>query len=384
MTTVICAGKRTPIGRFQGIYQNTTAPTLASAALQATLTEAELAPEHINQVILGCVLSAGLGQAPARQAALDTGIPEAVGAYSINKVCGSGLLSLILGHQQIQLDPQQIILAGGMENMSRAPHLLANSRRGTRLGTTALDDHMLLDGLTDATLSECPLMGVLAEQCAEKYQLDRSTQDAFSLDSLTKAQVAQQNGFFAAEICPFGEHQHDETLTSAKPDKLPQLKPAFKPDGTITAGNASGIADGACSLLMMSLEQAKQRNLNPLAQLVGHTSVAQAPCWFTTAPIQAIETLLAQLNWRKDSVNLFEINEAFAVVPLAAIQALELDANKINHNGGACALGHPIGMSGSRLVLTLIHALHQTGGKRGIATACIGGGEAIAIAVETL
>lgn len=378
---VIIATKRTPIGQFQGAFSALSAPQLASAAIQGALSEIPLSPNQINEVILGCVLPAGIGQAPARQATLGAKLPPSVGATTINKVCGSGMKAMMLAHDILLANPNQIIIAGGMESMTNAPYLLNKARQGLRMGHTTLFDHMFLDGLEDA-YDKGKLMGVFAEKCAEKYQFSRQMQDEFSLTSLKRAQQAIASGAFTNEIVPIGEVKDDELPGKAKPEKIPLLKPAFKPDGTVTAANSSGISDGACAHIMMHLSEAKKRNLPVLATIIAHASAAQEPEWFTTAPVLAIQRVLEKAKWQISEVNLFEINEAFAVVTLAAMKELNLSHEKVNVNGGACALGHPIGASGARIVNTLIYALKQRGLKRGVASLCIGGGEGTAMAIE--
>lgn len=378
---VIIATKRTPIGQFQGAFSALSAPQLASVAIESALFETSLSPYEINEVILGCVLPAGIGQAPARQATLGAKLPPCVGATTINKVCGSGMKAMMLAHDILMANPNQILIAGGMESMTNAPYLLNKARQGLRMGHTTLFDHMFLDGLEDA-YDKGKLMGVFAEKCAEKYQFSRQMQDAFSLTSLKRAQQAIANGAFKSEIAPVNDVKDDELPGKAKPEKIPQLKPAFKPDGTVTAANSSGISDGACAHIMMRLSEAKKRNLPILASIIAHASAAQEPEWFTTAPVLAIQRVLEKAKWEISEVDLFEINEAFAVVTLAAMKDLDLSHEKVNVNGGACALGHPIGASGARIVNTLIYALKQRGLKRGVASLCIGGGEGTAIAIE--
>ncbi|GJM07648.1 MAG: acetyl-CoA acetyltransferase [marine bacterium B5-7] len=388
---VITSATRTPMGGFQGALSTVPSPQLGAAAIQAAVSQANIAPEQIDEVIMGCVLSAGLGQAPARQAALGANLPYATAATTINKMCGSGLEAIRLACDRLQAGTQHIIVAGGMENMSLAPYLLPKARAGYRMGHGQLLDHMFLDGLEDAYDKGC-LMGTFAEATATHYAFTREAQDNFALTSLARAQAAIDAGHFTDEITPVtvrtrkGEHQVaiDEQPGNARPEKIPQLKPAFAKDGTVTAANASSISDGAAAVVLMTAEEAKARDCPALAKICGHTSFAQEPAWFTTAPVGAIKTLLKQLNWQIDDVDLFEINEAFAVVSMATMQELKLPADKVNVHGGACALGHPIGASGARIVVTLLHALARTGGKRGIAALCIGGGEAVAIAIERL
>lgn len=386
---VIVATKRTPIGQFQGALSSLTAPELASNAISAVLNETSLPKDNVEEVILGCVLPAGIGQAPARQAALKAELPPSVRATTVNKVCGSGMKAMMIAADALMADSAKVIIAGGMESMSNAPYLLPKARAGLRMGHATMFDHMFLDGLEDA-YDKGKLMGTFAELCAEKYGFTREMQDTFSVTSLKRAQEAIQKGWFKPEICPIDITTKTEKITvkddempgKAKPEKIPQLKPAFKENGTVTAANSSGISDGACVHLLMRLSEAKKRNLPVLATIVAQASAAQEPKWFTTAPVQAIKKVLEKANWKVSDVDLFEINEAFAVVTLAAIKELSLNPEKVNVNGGACALGHPIGASGARIVNTLIYALKQRKLKRGVASLCIGGGEATALAIE--
>jgi acetyl-CoA C-acetyltransferase len=388
---VIVAAKRTPAGALLGSLSSLSAPELGAAAHQAVLKQANINPEDIDEVISGCVLQAGIGQAPARQAAIAAGIPYSKGATTINKMCGSGMKSVMLAHDLIKAQSARIVLAGGMESMSNAPYLLDKARTGYRLGHGEIKDHLFLDGLEDA-YEQGKLMGYFAENTAQKFNFSREAQDEYAYRSMEKALAAQDNGLFFEEITPLiinsrqGELliNKDEGPDPAKLGKLSKLKPVFVMDGTVTAGNSSSISDGAASLLIMTLEEAERRKLKPLAKIAGHASFAQKPQWFTTAPASAIKKLLEKLNWRTDDVDLYEINEAFAVVALAAIDALELDSNIVNVHGGACALGHPIGASGARILVTLLYALRQQGKKRGIASLCIGGGEATAMGIELL
>lgn len=378
---VIVATKRTPIGQYQGCFTNVPAPELGAGAIKAVLDETKIAPDQIDEVIMGCVLPAGIGQAPARQASILAGIPEQVGAVTVNKMCGSGMKAMMLGHDLILAQSAQIIMAGGMESMTQAPYLLLKARGGYRMGHAQMFDHMFLDGLEDA-YDKGKLMGVFAEMCATEYQFSRKAQDDFALNSLARAQQAIKENYFAAEVVPFKEQMHDELPGKAKPEKIPQLKPAFKENGTVTAANSSAISDGASAHLLMRLSQAHKLGLKPLAKIVAHATHAQAPSWFTTAPIKAISNVLLKSKWQIKDVDLFEINEAFAVVTMAAMKELNLSHEKVNIHGGACALGHPIGASGARIVTTLIYALKQNGLKRGVASLCIGGGEATAMAIE--
>jgi acetyl-CoA C-acetyltransferase len=385
---VIAAAKRTAIGSFLGQFTGVPTPTLGATAIRAALEQSGVAGEHVSEVIMGCVLPAGLGQAPARQASLAAGIPMGVGCTTINKVCGSGMKAIMLGHDLIKAGSAKIVVAGGMESMTNAPHLLNGSRTGIRYGSAEFIDHMAWDGLTNPYDKQA--MGVFGELCAEKYHFTREEQDAFAAESVTRSQAAQKSGAFGAEIAPVtvsgrkGDVIVDSDEQPGKADlaKIPSLKPAFKKDGTITAASSSSISDGAAALVLLSSDDAKARGLAPLARIVGHATHAQEPAWFTTAPVSAIRNLLAQVGWKVDDVDLFEVNEAFAVVAMAPMKELGIPHAKLNVNGGACALGHPIGASGARLVVTLIHALKARGGKRGVASLCIGGGEATAIAIE--
>ena len=385
---VIVGQARTPMGGFMGDLAAVKATDLGATAIRAAISRAGLASEDIDEVIMGCVLPAGLGQAPARQASLAAGIPKSTGTTTVNKVCGSGMKSIMLAHDLLVAGSTTAAVAGGMESMSNAPHLLPKARAGYRFGHGQVLDHMAFDGLEDAY--EGSAMGVFAETCADKYQFDREAQDAYAIGSLKKAQAAIESGAFDAEIVPVEVPARggavtvdtDEQPMKARFDKIPQLRPAFRKDGTVTAANASSISDGAAAVVLMRQSEASKRGLTPIARIVAHAGHAQEPSEFTMAPIGAIGALLSKAGWDKDSVDLFEINEAFAVVPMAAIESLGLDADKVNVNGGACALGHPIGCSGTRIVVTLLAALAAHGKKRGVASLCIGGGEATALAVE--
>ncbi|AQR64153.1 acetyl-CoA acetyltransferase [Aquaspirillum sp. LM1] len=388
---VIVGMARTPMGGLQGSLSSLTAAQLGAAAIAAAVQRAGVAGEDIDEALMGCVLPAGQGQAPARQAVLGAGLPQSVPSTTVNKMCGSGMKALMLGHDLLLSGNSQVVLAGGMESMSNAPYLLAKARAGFRLGHGEIKDHMFLDGLEDA-YQKGTLMGVFAEQCAEHYGFTRAVQDEFAIRSLTRAQEAIRAGRFVSEIAPVtlqgrkGSEtvSEDEQPLKANLDKIPQLKPAFKKDGTVTPANASSISDGAAALVLMRASEAERRGLTPLARIVGHSSHAQAPAWFTTAPTVAIEKLLGRIGWHADSVDLYEINEAFAVVTLAAMHDLKLPAEKVNLHGGACALGHPIGASGARIVVTLLAALQHYGLRRGVASLCIGGGEATALAIERM
>ncbi|HEY9254890.1 MAG TPA: acetyl-CoA C-acyltransferase [Stenotrophomonas sp.] len=387
---VIAAAKRTAIGSFLGQFNGVPAPTLGAAAIASALQQAGIPAADVSEVIMGCVLPANLGQAPARQAAIAAGIPTATGATTINKVCGSGMKAIMLAHDLIKAGSASIVVAGGMESMSNAPHLLPNSRTGNRYGNFQAVDHMAWDGLTNPYDGQA--MGVFGEKAAEKFGFSREAQDAYAIESVKRAQAALANGAFADEIVPVKvagrkgdvEYAQDEQPGKSDIERIPTLKPAFKKDGTVTAASSSSISDGAAATVLLSAEEAARRGVVPLARVVGHATFSQEPEWFTTAPIAAIEKLAAQIGWKLEEVDLFEINEAFAVVAMAPIKQLGLDPAKVNVNGGACALGHPIGASGARLVVTLVNALRKRAGKRGIATLCIGGGEATAIAIELI
>ncbi|WP_203323672.1 thiolase family protein [Pseudoxanthomonas beigongshangi] len=385
---VIAAAKRTAIGSFMGQFTGVPTPTLGAATIRAALEQAGVPAADVSEVIMGCVLPANLGQAPARQASLAAGLPTDVGCTTINKVCGSGMKAIMLGHDLIKAGSASIVVAGGMESMTNAPHMIPNSRAGNRFGSFQAVDHMAWDGLTNPYDGQA--MGVFAEATAAKYGFTREEQDAYSTESVKRAQAAQQSGAFDAEIVPVkvatrkGEIEVGTDEQPGKSDlaKIPTLKPAFKKDGTVTAASSSSISDGAAATVLLTAEEAARRGLQPLAKIVGHATFSQQPEWFTTSPVSAIDKLLKQVGWTVDQVDLFEVNEAFAVVAMAPIKDLGIPHAKLNVNGGACALGHPIGASGARLVVTLINALRQRGGKRGVASLCIGGGEATAIAVE--
>ncbi|MEO8366190.1 MAG: thiolase family protein [Pseudoxanthomonas sp.] len=385
---VIAAAKRTAIGSFLGQFTGVPTPTLGAAAIQAALEQSGIPAADVSEVIMGCVLPANLGQAPARQAALAAGLPTSVGCTTINKVCGSGMKAIMLGHDLIKAGSATVVVAGGMESMTNAPHMIPNSRTGNRFGNFQAVDHMSWDGLVNPYDGQA--MGVFADATAEKYGFTREAQDAFSIESVTRAQAAQQSGAFADEIVPVkvttrkGEVEFASDEQPGKSDiaKIPTLKPAFNKTGTVTAASSSSISDGAAATILLSAEEAARRGITPLARIVGHSTWSQEPQWFTTAPVGAIEKLLKQIGWTVADVDLFEINEAFAVVAMTPIKELGIPHAKVNVNGGATALGHPIGASGARLVVTLVHALRKRGGKRGIASLCIGGGEATAIAIE--
>ncbi|AOE85715.1 acetyl-CoA C-acyltransferase [Pseudomonas sp. TCU-HL1] len=388
---VIVSAVRTPMGGFLGDFKDMTAAQLGAAANRAALERARVQADSVDEVIMGCVLQAGQGQAPARQAALGAGLPHGVVCSTVNKMCGSGMKAVMLGHDLLHAGSAEVVLAGGMESMSNAPYLLERARSGYRMGHGKVLDHMFLDGLEDA-YDKGRLMGTFAEDCAQAYGFTREQQDAFAIASLTRAQKAMADGRFAAEIVAVDAKSgrevvsisQDEQPPKARPEKIPTLKPAFREGGTVTAANSSSISDGAASLLLMRLSEAEKRGLTPLARIAGHASFAQAPNLFTTAPVGSIQRLLARTGWSLNEVDLFEVNEAFAVVPMVAMRDLDISHDKLNVHGGACALGHPIGASGARVLVTLLNALTQYGLKRGVASVCIGGGEATAVAIELI
>lgn len=387
-SVVIVGARRTALGSLLGQFTGVPATTLGATAIKAALEQSGLEADEVSEVIMGCVLPAGLGQAPARQAAIGAGLKMSSGATTINKVCGSGMKAVMFGHDLIVAGSAKVVIAGGMESMTNAPHLLNGSRTGIRYGSAEMLDHMAWDGLTNP-YDKQP-MGVFGELCVGKYQFSREEQDAFAAESVRRALAAQAEGAFAEEIAPVtvagrkGEVVVDTDEQPGRCDinKIPTLKPAFKKDGTITAASSSSINDGAAALVLMTAEHAEKRGLEPLARIVAHSTHSQAPEWFTTAPVGAIEKVLAKAGWEAGEVDLFEVNEAFATVAMAPMRELGIEHAKLNVNGGACALGHPIGASGARLIVTLIHALKRRGGKRGVAALCIGGGEATAIAIE--
>lgn len=388
---VIVGAARTAIGSFQGEFKDKSAPELGAAAIAAALLRARIPAAEVSEVFMGCVLPAGLGQAPARQASILAGVPQAVGCTTINKMCGSGMKAMMLAHDLIAAGSAEIVVAGGMESMTNAPYLLPKARGGLRLGHGEVKDHMFLDGLEDA-YDKGRLMGSFAEDTAEAFQFTRQAQDSFALESLRRAQRATADGSFAGEIASVAvksrgavtEVIQDEQPRRADAAKIPTLKPAFRADGTVTPANSSSISDGAAAMVLMRLKDAEARGLTPLARVLGHASEARAPAWFTTAPIGAMQKLFDRLGWQANDVDLYEINEAFAVVAMAAMRDLDLPHDKVNVHGGACALGHPIGASGARIVVTLLAALEKHRLKRGVAALCIGGGEATAVAVERL
>ncbi len=385
----IVSAARTPMGGFQGELSGATCADLGAAAIRAAVARAGITPEDVDEVLMGCVLPAGQGQAPARQAALVAGLPLGAVCTTLNKMCGSGMKAAMIAMDQLRAGNGAVVVAGGMESMTNAPYLLPKMREGARLGHAAAVDHMFLDGLEDA-YDKGRLMGTFAEDCAEKYQFSREEQDAYALRSLDRALAAQTEGRFADEIVPVtlttrkGEVvvAEDEQPRNARPDKIPTLKPVFRKGGTVTPANASSISDGAAALVLMRESDAKARGLPIRARLLAHASHAQEPGWFTTAPVPAMGTVLERVGWQVGDVDLWEINEAFAVVPMAAERELGIPRERLNVNGGACALGHPIGASGARIIVTLLHALEESGGKRGIASLCIGGGEGTALALE--
>ncbi|HXY76818.1 MAG TPA: acetyl-CoA C-acyltransferase [Steroidobacteraceae bacterium] len=387
---VIVSAKRTPIGAFLGVLSPLTAPQLGAAAAKGAIESAGIKAAELDEVIMGCVLSAGLGQAPARQAALGAGVPNSVPTTTINKMCGSALKAVMLAADQIRAGSAQMILAGGLESMSNAPYLLPKARSGYRMGHGEVIDHMLYDGLQSPW--DGKLMGAFADATAARYQFTRANQDAFAIESVRRAQRAVESAEFDAEVTPVtvksrkGESvvARDETPGACDISKIATLKPAFGKDGTVTAASSSSISDGAAALVLMSGQAARDRGVKPIARVLAYASQAQEPEWFTTAPVGAIKKVLTQLGWKPNDADLYEINEAFAVVTMAAMRDVDLDHARVNVNGGACALGHPIGATGARILTTLIHALRRRGLKRGIAALCIGGGEGVALAVEVV
>jgi len=387
---VIVAAKRTPIGAFQGTLSGATAPQLGATAIEGAISACGIDAGDIDRVLMGCVLPAGLGQAPARQAALAAGVPEGVPCVTVNKMCGSGMESIILGHDMIKAGSVGIVVAGGLESMSNAPYMLPKARSGMRMGHQQALDHMFYDGLQDPYSGE--MMGHFAQVTADKYGFSREEMDNYAIESVTRAQRAVADGTFAGEISPVTiKSRHgetvvdtDETPGTVSVEKIPTLRPAFAKDGTVTAATSSSISDGAAAVVMMTAAEAEKRGLTPIARIIGHSAFAHEPAWFTTAPVFAVKKLHEALGWTPDDVDLYEINEAFAVVTMAAMKDLGISHDKVNVNGGACALGHPIGATGSRISVTLLHELAARGLTRGIASQCIGGGEATAIAFEIL
>lgn len=386
---VIVSIARTAMGGFQGAFASLTAAELGAVAIKAAVARARVPGDDVSDVLMGCVLPAGQGQAPARQASRGAGLPDHVPCTTVNKMCGSGMKTVMLAFEALHARPRDVIVAGGMESMTNAPYLLPKMRGGARLGHAEVKDHMFLDGLEDA-YDKGRLMGTFAEDTAEHFQFTREAQDAFAIESLKRAKAANEDGSFTSEIVPVTvkgrkgavEVARDEQPFAADLSRIPSLKPAFRDGGTVTAANSSSISDGAAALVLMRRSEAARRELRPLAQIVGVAGHAQAPAWFTTAPVGAIGKLLSATGWKADDVDLYEINEAFAVVTMAAMRELDLPHDKVNVHGGACALGHPIGASGARIIVSLLAALEKRGGRRGIASLCIGGGEATAVAVE--
>jgi acetyl-CoA C-acetyltransferase len=391
---VIVSAVRTPIGGFAGDFASLTGPELGAAAIRAAVARSGVKPEDVEEVLFGCVLQAGLGQAPTRQASLRAGLPLSAGCTTISKVCGSAMKATMLAHDLLLAGTNRIMVAGGMESMTNAPYLLPKARAGYRLGHGSVLDHMFLDGLEDAysTANRGRLMGTFAEDCAQHFGFSREQQDHFALTSLARARQANSDGSFAWEIAPVTVSgrkaervvERDEQPFTADPDKIPSLKPAFRKAGTVTAANSSSISDGAAALVLVRRSTAERLGLTPVAVILGHATHAQDPAWFTTAPVGAMQKLLDRLRWKPSDVDLFEINEAFAVVAMAAMKELDLPHDKVNIHGGACALGHPIGASGARIVATLLGAMRKHGLKRGVASLCIGGGEATAIGIELI
>jgi len=388
---VIVGMSRTPMGAFQGDFATIQVPELGAVAIKGAIDEAKINPKDIEEVFMGCVLTAGVGQAPARQASIGAGLSFSTSCTTINKMCGSGMQAVIFSYNALMADASSIIIAGGMESMTNAPYILPKMRSGARIGHTEVKDHMFYDGLEDA-YDQGKLMGVFADKTAEKYTFSREAQDEFSILSLSRANNAINQGYFKREISSVTVKSRkgntvidtDEQPGKAKLEKIPTLRPAFAKEGTVTAANSSSISDGASAVVMMRASEAKKRSLKPIAKIVGHSLHAHEPNWFTTAPVGAIKKLYKKINWSDKDVDLYEINEAFAVVTMAAMTDLDISHNKVNVHGGACALGHPIGSSGSRIIITLIAALETYGKKRGIASLCIGGGEATAIAIELM
>jgi len=388
---VITGMARTPIGNFLGAYSGVKATELGARAIEAALNRGGVNADDVDEVLMGCVLPAGLGQAPARQASLSAGIPKSVGCTTVNKMCGSGMKTVMMGHDAILAGASDVVVAGGMEAMTNAPHILPTGRTGIKYGAGKIYDHMAIDGLEDA-YEPGRAMGVFAEKCAREWQFSREEQDEYSMRSVTRAQAAIENGSFKDEIVPVEVKtrkgsvtvENDEKPGLVDAGKIPNLRAAFEKDGTVTAGNASAISDGAAAVVLMRQSTAEAKGAKPIARILAHSTHAQEPEWFTTAPVASIKTVLDKAGWSADEVDLYEINEAFSVVPLAAMREHKLPADKVNIHGGAIALGHPIGASGARIICTLINALKQTGGKKGVASLCIGGGEATSVALELI
>ena len=388
---VIVSAKRTPIGSFQGNFESLKATELGSRVIEKNINDISINPKEIDETIMGCVLPAGLGQAPARQAAMGAGIPSESGATTINKMCGSGMKSIMFGHDSIKAKQNNIVVAGGLENMTNAPYILSKARKGFRMGHADVKDHMFLDGLEDA-YEEGKLMGSFAEDTAEHYQFTREQQDNFAITSLERAKKANEDGTFESEIVPIKVLNRKNEIIINKDEqpfksditKIPTLKPAFRKNGTVTAANSSSISDGASSVILMLESEAQKRGIKPLARIIDHSTNSLEPKWFTTAPIGAIEKVLEKSGWKKTDVDLFEVNEAFAVVPMAVMKDIGISNDILNIYGGACALGHPVGASGTRIVTTLINALKKNNLKKGLASLCIGGGEATALTLEII
>ena len=388
---VIAGMARTPIGNFQGAFTGVPSTVLASTAIKAELERGGVKAADVDEVLMGCVLPAGLGQAPARQAAIGAGVPKSAGAVTVNKVCGSGMKTVMMAHDEIAAGSMSVVVAGGMESMTNAPHLLPTGRAGIKFGNGQIFDHMAYDGLEDPYTNHAA-MGVFAEKCAREWQFSREEQDKYSMRSVTRAQDAIKSGKFKNEIVAVDVAGRKGTVTVSddeKPglvdaSKIPSLRPAFEKDGTVTAGSASAISDGAAALVIMRQSEAEKRGAKPVAKIVGHATHSQEPEWFTTAPVASIKKLLEKVGWSASDVDLYEVNEAFAVVPMAVMREHKIPADKMNIHGGGIALGHPIGASGARIIVTLINALQQTGGKKGVASLCIGGGEATSVAVELI
>ena len=386
---VIVSGARTPMGSFQGVLGSVTAPALGAAAIKSAMEKADIKGEEVDDVLMGCVLPAGQGQAPARQAAFGAGMPASVPCTTVNKMCGSGMKTVMMAYDSLHARPGDVLVAGGLESMTNTPHILPKMRAGQRLGHAQVLDHMFIDGLEDA-YDKGRLMGTYAEDTAQHYQFTREAQDNYAIESLKRAKTANEDGSFAAEMTSVtvktrkGESMvsQDEQPFSAQPDKIPSLRPAFAKDGTVTAANSSSISDGAAAVIMMRASEAERRGLTPMAKIIGTASHAREPKWFTTAPVGAMQSLLEKVGWSTGEVGLYEINEAFAVVTMAAMRELDLPHDKVNVHGGACALGHPVGASGTRIILTLLNAMEKYDQKKGVASLCIGGGEATAVAVE--
>ena len=388
---VIAGMARTPIGNFQGAFTGVPSTVLASTAIKAALERGGVKAADVDEVLMGCVLPAGLGQAPARQAAIGAGVPKSAGAVTVNKVCGSGMKTVMMAHDEIAAGSMSVVVAGGMESMTNAPHLLPTGRAGIKFGNGQIFDHMAYDGLEDPYTNHAA-MGVFAEKCAREWQFSREEQDKYSMRSVTRAQDAIKSGKFKNEVVAVDVAGRKGTVTVSddeKPglvdaSKIPSLRPAFEKDGTVTAGSASAISDGAAALVIMRQSEAEKRGAKPVAKIVGHATHSQEPEWFTTAPVASIKKLLEKVGWSASDVDLYEVNEAFAVVPMAVMREHKIPADKMNIHGGGIALGHPIGASGARIIVTLINALQQTGGKKGVASLCIGGGEATSVAVELI